>query len=237
MQRQRLICSLDVYEADVVLGVPDTLGGIQRRLVSLADVAGVLVAGRQAEEQQTRWYGVAAGVVAVGLSADGGQRWLVVREPGPAEIRVEVAGKRETLAVNLPALLGELDGRRDEKGQAWLGVSRVLAFGATAGGLKAATKLHACPLPNCYADGRVCMGNVEQKLFRNLAPAAFFERAFLGSVFTDHAIAAPLAGEGDKRKYANVIQALRALGKDKRGPRRMPLAMLKEVGTYAAIYA
>jgi hypothetical protein len=231
IQPQKWLFSVDAYEDDAVLSLPDPAGRPQRRLVELADVVAALRGANRDGEPKVRWFGLQAGVAAVGIAADGGQRWLVVRPAGPAEIQLDVGGKRQRMQLRLPALLGELEGRQDEKGQAWLGIGRVMCFQEKAGQLKPSTMLRACPLPNCYEDGRVCMGSVDQKLFRNLPPSAFFERAFIGSVFTDHAIAAPLAGAAEKRKYANIIQALRATGG------RVPMKMLKEVGSYAKIYS
>lgn len=230
LARQAWLFSVDVFDYDTVLSTRDNAGRTQRRLVDLVDVAVALKGGTHGPAA-VRWFGLQPGVVAVGIDDAGHQRWLVVRPAGRAEIRVESGGKKETMALRLPALLGELAGQRDEDGQAWLGIGRVMCFQERGDVLKPATVLRACPLPNCYQAGGVCMGNVDQKLFRDLAPLAFFERAFIGSTFTDHAITAPLAGEAGKRRYENILQALRATGG------RVPMAMLKEVGMYAKLYA
>jgi hypothetical protein len=226
LERQNWLFSIDAYTDDAVLTLPDKQGHPQRTLVDLADVAGCLC---KQTAPPTRWYGVKEGVVAVGMSYKGEQRWLVVRKAARATIRVDSVGKSQTLEVHLPNLLGELQGRGDEKGQVWMGIGYVYAF---AGELNPATPLLACPLPNCYGDGRVCMGDVKEKLFRNLTPLAFFEKAFIESTFTDHAIAEPLAsGFGEKgRKFENILQAIR-LTKGK-----IPLPALKEIGTYAKKY-
>jgi hypothetical protein len=202
--------------------------------VDLSAVAAVIQGASQQKAAKVRWCTLGAGVVAVGLDSHGAQRWLVERPAGPAAIHVDVAGKKRRLELQkLPPLLAELAGRRDETGQAWLGIERVFCL---AGGKKGAvslssqTALYACPMPNCYGDGRVCMGSVDQKLFRNLSPLEFFERAFVASTFTDHAISEPLSAAGRKR-FGNVIKLLEATGG------RMATKYLQEVGTYGRLYA
>lgn len=203
--------------------MPDPAGRPQRRLVDLGDVAKVLA--RHADHA-VRWFQAASGVVAVGLSPDGSQKWLVVRPASKATIRIEAGGKKQTLSVALPSLLAELEGKSDQRGQAWLGIGRVTSF---EGQLTPRTMLRACPLPNCYGDGRVCMGGIDERLFKGLEPLAFLERAFIGTTFTDHVIGEPLSPAGSA-KHANIIQALRAT----KG--RVAAKLLKEVGEYGKIY-
>ncbi len=226
VERQKWLFSLDAYEDDAVLTVPGPDKTPQRRLVELADVAAML-----AKDVATpwRWYGVSAGVVAVGMDNKGSPRWLVHRPAGPAHIRVDVAGKRQTFALDLPDLLGELSGELATDGQKWLGIERVFSFAPP---LDARTILRACPLPNCYEDGNVCMGTVDEKAFRRLSPKEFLERAFIGTTFTDHAISQPLAEApaGGTRPYENLLQMYRAEGG------RVGLELLREVGTYAKLY-
>ena len=215
---------MDVLEEEIVVTRYLEGGAIERRLASPDDVAALFAS---ATAGKVAWWQTGGGVAAVGLDADGCQRWLVLRPPAKAAIRVRIGNAVRRATVHCPALLGELVGRPGDRGVDWQRVNRVFAVGD--GPLTPASSLHAPPFANVRNGGRTSMCNVEMKLTAGQQPAEAFDNAFFGSEFTGAGLDYCLSPAGKKR-FRNAWDMYA------RGGGRIRLAWLKKEGTYGEAF-
>lgn len=226
---QKLLASIDVFEEDVVISRYLERGGVERRLASCGDVAAMMSAAAASE---VAWWPSGQHVLAVGLDADGGQRWLVLRPAGRTSIRLQVSGKTRRATFWCPALVAEITGRMGAGGRIqWNRVARVYACDGS--GLASASPLHAAPFANVHG-GRASMCNVDMKKTAGQSPLEAFENAFLGSAFTSVGLDGCLSPDG-QRKFRNAWD-LYVRAPRRGGLPRVDLAWLKKEGTYGSLF-
>jgi len=218
MPRQSLLCSVDIFEQSIIASTFDNKG--RPRASKEIDAVGLVNLVQTAIDNVTLWRRIDPGVVAIGTDGAGEQRTLIVRGAKKTTIRCDVGNRRRRITVMMPNLLAELAG----DGNRFTRICRVLAF---SGSLKKSTLLRLPPVPNMHSDGKVCMGSVQAGQFADLSAAEFFEKAFIESIFTDHLAHSPL---GANSKYNDIIGAAGKLAG------RVPLKMLRKVGTAAEVY-
>lgn len=216
---QKRQASIDIFEETIVATVYEGRGKKQK-VITPADAVEIFLAGGSGIGR-TEWMDYGPGVVRCGLAANGDIVAHLVRRAGRVKIRMHFSGKKKDrfVSVRLPNLLAELVRR----GGQWSQVRRVWAY---AGRLKTSTQLLACPLPNCHADGSLCMGDVQPGPAAKGTAAAWFEEAFINSTFTDHILHGPLR---TGRPYENIWIAITKTGG------RVPLSILTKAGKYGKI--
>ena len=219
--RQQLLAAIDIFETAIVYSrYARDKGAVTRRIVDIADLTEILT---DINRSECRYEPVGREVVAVGFDERGRRRVLIVRSAKRAKIACELSGRKKTINVSVPNLLAELIANKSGR---WQNLNRLYAFGGKVGSLKESTQLYAPPLPNCYGDGRVCMGSVRTEKLGRLEPGAFFEKAFIESTFTDHLLETQLA---NTKTYRNIWHALKSTGG------RVPLRCLKKVSRYGRL--
>lgn len=216
--RQSLDCSIDLYSQSIVITRYMADGKVRRRFAD-ADQLSAMLNGLRSSQPQ--WFKLDDNVQAVGLDGQGNQLHILVRKAKSTYINIEIGRKNYKMRIMMPALLAMLEANYENDQRIWTGVKKVFAFAGKS--LKPKTQLYLPPLPNMYADGKVCMGNVNFKAFNKLSASEFFEQAFIRSVFTDHLMDNALESN---KKWRNVFVALR----DSNG--KVPFKSLKKVMKY-----
>ena len=230
VDRQKLQCSIDVFDHEIVVSRYPADGNVTRHLASSGDLAEMF--GALGTRAGAGWMRITPAVLAVAVDADASRRWLVVRPARRTDIRVEVGKRIQRHRVHLPNLLAEWVCEIDKNGRTvWRDLAKLFAFAGHPAGLSAATILRAAPLPNSYSDGAVCMGSVrpERKEWRGLTAPEIFEQAWFATPFTDHALQGSLSDQAEKR-YRNILDAYRQTGG------RVPLTALRKIGTFGDLF-
>lgn len=222
--RQKLLASIDIFTDSMVATIRGDGGVVKRGFVGAAELVDML-GGLGAKD--ARWIRCEMNVVAIGTASGGDLRFLVVRPAKRTMITCEIGRAKKKLSIAMPALLGELAADHTPSGVRFKAVKAVYAFAGHATALRPSTQLYAAPVPNAYADGHLCMGDVQVKRFADLAAAECFEKAFIESLFTDHH-GGVLVGTAEK-KYRGIIDYLvKTKG-------RIRLDDLRKVKTYGQI--
>lgn len=225
VEKQKLLCSIDVFEDSIVASRHEN-GQTIRRYVTAGDLSEIF---KTVSSNIIQWMPLFKNVVAVGTDSDGCQRYLVVRPSQRTMINCFVGKRQFKQSIRMPNLLAELVAEKTAKGSQFKSVTAVYAFGGKVSQLNARTQLYVPPVPNVYNSGSICMGSVEVKRWAKLEPADVFENAFIKSPFTDHVLDGHLTDKAAKR-YRNIIDAL----KKRRG--NIPLQLLRKIKTYGKIF-
>lgn len=225
---QKLLASVDVFEQDIVISRFDG-NSVERRMATPGDVAALFAA---TSAGRVAWWPSSPNVLAVGLDADGDQRWLVHRKAGPATIVILFGSKRRRCTVAMPALLSELSGTYQGRKTVWKAVRRVYAVGGAAGAaITASTPLYACPTPNVHAKGRASMCSVRMDRVSG-TPLEAFEMAFFGSAFTEAGLGECLSDAG-RKLFRSSWHMLSSCGRAKRP---IDLGWLRREGTCGDLF-
>ena len=222
IEHEPLLASLDVFASAIVLTQygrygeeGDRPGKVIRTLVEPAEAAGLFTTKA---EKEGRWLAIEEGIVAAQPIGERRWRLLVSRPAGRAVIRLQSGARVRPLKVRLPALLAEIDVQAEPGGRrSYLAIGRVFSHYAPrgrGGRPETGTMLHACPLPNCYAGGSWCHGDVQvnRAAFADMSAVQVLEATFVRDcIHTGHASTDPLSDRG-VRAYRGVVDLL-ALGK------------------------
>ncbi|RKY10432.1 MAG: hypothetical protein DRP56_01045 [Planctomycetota bacterium] len=215
VKTQKRVAAVDVFEETIVASIFDG-HRVKRRIVTAGEVVRMFSA---AAAGSTVWQDLSGSVVATGTTAGGAQRVLVVRKAKKTPITVQIGKRTYHPVMRMPNLLAEMTRTGDQ----WTKVNRVLAFCGT---LKKTTPLYVAPLPNMYADGNVCMGDVAMTPLANRPAAEAFEVAYIDSLFSDHTLDGPMR---TAKPYRNIWHAI----KQTKG--KVPFSVLKKVTTYGEL--
>jgi hypothetical protein len=222
-QRQKLLAGIDIYEQSIVASIYDDCDDVvQRSFVSIGDILNMLGSMKNSVPQ---WFTVNQNILAIGITPEGTQRYVILRKSQKTKICCEIGGKARIYQIHMPELVAILSAEYKGGKLKFTGVDEVYAC-RCGGKLKADTQLYVAPLPNVYSSGKVCMGSVRTNQWSSLIADEFFEKAFFATTFTDHIDGDQLEG----KKYRNILHAI----KETHG--RIPLKLLKKVKKYGQIF-
>jgi hypothetical protein len=222
---QKLLCSIDIFE-DAIVASRYGDGRVYRRFITPSILAEMC---KKPGDTIKQWMPLFKNVVAVGTDTNGYQRYLVIRPAKRTRIICHIGKRKFKQVVAMPNLLAELIAEKTAKGPRFKSIASIYAFGGQVSKLNADTQLYVAPVPNVHSNGSICMGNVNVKRWANLNAAEVFEKAFIRTPFTGHALKEPLTAAASET-YRNIIDAL----EKRRG--NIPLQFLKKVKKYGDIF-